>query len=172
MVEALLFAAPAPVPEADLVARLGPVAREALSRLKARHEGRGVVLVQVGSAWAFRTAPDLRRLLAREVTDTRRLSRAGIETLAVIAYHAPVTRAEIEEVRGVAVSRGTIDQLIEMGWVRLGRRRQTPGRPATFVTTEAFLDHFGLGSAQDLPGLEELRAAGFLVGPGGRASSG
>ena len=116
----------------------------------------------MGDAWAFRTAGDLGFLMQESVVESRRLSRAATETLAIIAYHQPVTRAEIEEIRGVAVSRGTLDQLIEMEWVRIGRRRQTPGRPVTFVVTETFLDHFGLESARDLPGLAELRAAGLL----------
>ena len=119
-------------------------------------------VVRVGEAWAFRTAPDLGHLMQKEVVEQRKLSRAAIETLAIIAYHQPVTRAEIEEIRGVAVSRGTIDQLLEMEWIRFGRRRMTPGRPVTFVVTETFLDHFGLESARDLPGLKDLRAAGLL----------
>ena len=137
-------------------------AGEALRLLRARYEGRGVHLARVGDAWAFRTAADLAFLMQEEAVETRRLSRAATETLAIIAYHQPVTRAEIEEIRGVAVSRGTLDQLIELEWVRLGRRRQTPGRPVTFVVTETFLDHFGLESARDLPGLAELRVAGLL----------
>jgi segregation and condensation protein B len=164
MVEAVLFAASEPVSIAELASRMphGCDPAEALAHLRRRYEGRGVALVRVGDAWAFRTAPDLGYLMQKEVTETRKLSRAAIETLAIIAYHQPVTRAEIEEIRGVAVSRGTIDQLLEMEWIRLGRRRMTPGRPATFVVTEAFLDHFGLDSARDLPGLRELRAAGLL----------
>ncbi|WP_090846182.1 SMC-Scp complex subunit ScpB [Paracoccus alkenifer] len=164
MVEALLFAAAQPLSVQDLARRMpaGCDPAEALRRLRARHVGRGVELVRVGDAWAFRTAADLGFLMQEQVVETRRLSRAGTETLAIVAYHQPVTRAEIEEIRGVSVSRGTLDQLIEMGWVRLGRRRQTPGRPVTFVVTEAFLDHFGLASASDLPGLAELRAAGLL----------
>jgi segregation and condensation protein B len=118
--------------------------------------------VQVGAAFAFRTAADLGHLMHKESVETRKLSRAAIETLAIVAYHQPVTRAEIEEIRGVAVSRGTVDQLLELNWIRLGRRRMTPGRPVTFVVTDAFLDHFGLESARDLPGLKELRAAGLL----------
>ena len=114
------------------------------------------------SAWAIRTAPDLGYLMQKETVETRKLSRAAIETLAIIAYHQPVTRAEIEEIRGVSVSRGTVDQLIELEWIRFGRRRMTPGRPVTFVVTQNFLDHFGLESARDLPGLKELRAAGLL----------
>ncbi|NHB76834.1 SMC-Scp complex subunit ScpB [Rhodobacter calidifons] len=164
MVEAILFASAEPVPLAELVARMphGSDPAEALAHLRRRYEGRGVNLVRVGDAWAFRTAPDLGFLMRRETVETRKLSRAAIETLAIIAYHQPVTRAEIEEIRGVAVSRGTVDQLLELNWIRLGRRRMTPGRPVTFVVTETFLDHFGLESARDLPGLKELRAAGLL----------
>ncbi|MFN4201596.1 MAG: SMC-Scp complex subunit ScpB [Tabrizicola sp.] len=164
MVEAILFASAEPVTLAELVARMphGSDPAEALVYLRKRYEGRGVHLVRVGDAWAFRTAPDLGFLMRRETVETRKLSRAAIETLAIIAYHQPVTRAEIEEIRGVAVSRGTVDQLLELDWIRLGRRRMTPGRPVTFVVTEAFLDHFGLESARDLPGLKELRAAGLL----------
>jgi len=164
MLEAMLFAAAAPVRLAEMAARLpeGCTPDAALALLRRRYEGRGVVLMQIGDAYAFRTAPDLGFLLQREVHEARKLSRAAIETLAIIAYHQPVTRAEIEEIRGVAVSRGTVDQLLELDWIRLGRRRMTPGRPVTFVVTEAFLDHFGLESARDLPGLKELRAAGLL----------
>ena len=164
MVEAILFAATEPVTVAELARRMphGCDPAEALAYLRRRYEGRGVHVVRVGDAWAFRTAPDLGHLMSREVIETRKLSRAAIETLAIIAYHQPVTRAEIEEIRGVAVSRGTIDQLLEMEWIRFGRRRMTPGRPVTFVVTETFLDHFGLESARDLPGLKDLRAAGLL----------
>ena len=164
MVEAVLFASAEPVGLRELYQRLpqGSDPERALAALVARYEGRGVRLVRVGDAWAFRTAPDLAFLMRRETVETRKLSRAAIETLAIVAYHQPVTRAEIEEIRGVGVSRGTIDQLLELDWIRLGRRRMTPGRPVTFVVTEAFLDHFGLESARDLPGLKELRAAGLL----------
>ena len=164
MVEALLFASPEPLTLAEMAARMpaGADPAEALRRLRARYAGRGVELARLGEGWAFRTAADLGFLMQDEVTETRRLSRAATETLAIVAYHQPVTRAEIEEIRGVAVSRGTLDQLLEMDWVRIGRRRMTPGRPATFVVTETFLDHFGLESARDLPGLAELRAAGLL----------
>ena len=130
--------------------------------LRKRYEGRGVHLVKVGDSWAIRTAGDLGFLMQKETIETRKLSRAAIETLAIIAYHQPVTRAEIEEIRGVSVSRGTVDQLLEMEWIRFGRRKMTPGRPVTFVVTQTFLDHFGLESARDLPGLKELRAAGLL----------
>lgn len=164
MIEALLFASAEPLSIADLEKRLpkGSDVREALAYLIKRYEGRGVHLVPVGEAWAFRTAPDLGHLMSRETVESKKLSRAAIETLAIVAYHQPVTRAEIEEIRGVAVSRGTVDQLMELGWVRFGRRRMTPGRPLTFMVTEEFLDHFGLESARDLPGLKELRAAGLL----------
>ncbi len=164
MVEAILFAATEPVSVAELAARMphGCDPAEALAYLRRRYEGRGVALMRVGDAYTFRTAPDLGFLMQNQVVETRKLSRAAIETLAIIAYHQPVTRAEIEEIRGVAVSRGTVDQLLEMDWIKLGRRRMTPGRPATFIVTEGFLDHFGLESARDLPGLRELRAAGLL----------
>ncbi|MDS9468559.1 SMC-Scp complex subunit ScpB [Paracoccus sp. MBLB3053] len=164
MIEAILFAASEPMSLREIVARLpeGCEPSEALMSLRARYEGRGVQLARIGDAWAFRTAADLAFLMQEETTETRKLSRAATETLAIIAYHQPVTRAEIEEIRGVAVNRGTLDQLIELDWVRVGRRRQTPGRPVTFVVTESFLDHFGLESARDLPGLAELRAAGLL----------
>lgn len=164
MIEAILFASADPLTLRDLSARLphGCDAAEALAGLRRHYQGRGVVLERIGDGYAFRTAPDLSFLMQSETIEQRRLSRAATETLAIIAYHQPVTRAEIEEIRGVAVSRGTLDQLIEMDWVRMGRRRMTPGRPATFVVTEAFLDHFGLESARDLPGLSELRAAGLL----------
>ncbi|MGR3402992.1 SMC-Scp complex subunit ScpB, partial [Paracoccus sp. (in: a-proteobacteria)] len=158
------FAAAGPITVRDLAARLprGCDPAEAVSALRRRYQGRGVALERIGDGYAFRTAPDLSFLMQTETVEQRRLSRAAVETLAIIAYHQPVTRAEIEEIRGVAVSRGTLDQLIEMEWVRVGRRRMTPGRPATFVVTETFLDHFGLESARDLPGLSELRAAGLL----------
>jgi segregation and condensation protein B len=164
MIEAMLFASAEPLSQAELAQRLpqGCDPAEALQLLRRRYEGRGVTLRKVGEGWAFRTAPDLAGLLQREQVEMRRLSRAAIETLAIIAYHQPVTRTEIEEIRGVALSRGTIDQLLELEWIRLGRRRMTPGRPVTFVVTDGFLDHFGLESARDLPGLKELRAAGLL----------
>ncbi len=130
--------------------------------LRKRYEGRGVNLSKVGDAWTMRTSPDLGFLMQKETVETRKLSRAAIETLAIIAYHQPVTRAEIEEIRGVSVSRGTVDQLLEMEWIRFGRRKMTPGRPVTFVVTQNFLGHFGLETARDLPGLKELRSAGLL----------
>lgn len=164
MVEAMLFASAEPLSVADMAARMphGCDPAEAVAILRRRYEGRGINLVRVGDAWAFRTAGDLGFLMSRDVVEHRKLSRAALETLAIVAYHQPVTRAEIEEIRGVAVSRGTIDQLFEMEWIRFGRRRMTPGRPVTFVVTEAFLDHFGLETARDLPGLKDLRAAGLL----------
>ena len=175
MIEAILFASAEPVSAAELAKRLpeGCDVAEALVHLRSRYAGRGVHLVRVGDGWAMRTAPDLGWLMRTEQVETRRLSRAAIETLAIVAYHAPVTRAEIEEIRGVSLSRGTIDQLMEMGWIRFGRRRLTPGRPLTFVVTDAFLDHFGLETARDLPGLKELRAAGLLDSrplPGGQGA--
>ena len=164
MVEAILFATAEPISIRELSARLphGSDPAEALVHLRKRYEGRGVNLCKVGDAWALRTATDLGFLMQRETVETRKLSRAAIETLAIIAYHQPVTRAEIEEIRGVSVSRGTVDQLLEMEWIRFGRRKMTPGRPVTFVVTPEFLDHFGLETARDLPGLKELRAAGLL----------
>lgn len=164
MIEAMLFASAAPVGIIDMANRMphGSDPAAALVHLQKRYEGRGVQLVKVGQAWAFRTAGDLGFLMHKERVETRKLSRAAIETLAIVAYHQPVTRSEIEEIRGVAVSRGTIDQLLELDWIKFGRRRQTPGRPVTFIVTETFLDHFGLENARDLPGLSELRQAGLL----------
>ncbi len=164
MVEAILFATADPVTVTELIGRMphGSDPAEALAHLRKRYEGRGVNVIKIGDAWAMRTAADLGFLMQKETVETRKLSRAAIETLAIVAYHQPVTRAEIEEIRGVSVSRGTIDQLIELEWIRFGRRRMTPGRPVTFVVTQGFLDHFGLENARDLPGLKELRSAGLL----------
>lgn len=164
MIEAILFATAEPITLRELATRMphGSDPAEAMVHLRKRYEGRGVNLCRIGDAWAMRTASDLGFLMQRETLETRKLSRAAIETLAIIAYHQPVTRAEIEEIRGVSVSRGTVDQLLEMEWIRFGRRKMTPGRPVTFVVTEGFLDHFGLENARDLPGLKELRAAGLL----------
>ncbi|MGB0853441.1 MAG: SMC-Scp complex subunit ScpB [Pikeienuella sp.] len=164
MVEAMLFAAAAPMSVKDMAERMphGSTPAEALVHLRKRYEGRGVVLRRIGTGWAFRTAQDLAFLMRREQVEVRKLSRAAIETLAIIAYHQPVSRAEIEEIRGVSVSKGTVDLLLELEWIKLGRRRMTPGRPITFVTTMQFLDHFGLESPRDLPGVKELRAAGLL----------
>lgn len=164
MVEAILFASAEPLSLRQIEERMphGSDAGAALESLKKRYQGRGVALVRVGDGHAFRTAPDLGFLMQKERVETRKLSRAAIETLAIIAYHQPVSRAEIEEIRGVSVSRGTIDLLMELDWIKLGRRRMTPGRPVTFIVTQAFLDHFGLESARDLPGIRELREAGLL----------
>ncbi len=164
MIEAILFATAEPMSSKQLADRMphGCEVPEALAHLRKRYEGRGVRLVKVGDGWAFRTAPDLGFLMQKETVETRKLSQAAIETLAIIAYHQPATRAEIEEIRGVSVSRGTLDMLLELGWIKLGRRRMTPGRPVTFIVTQEFLDHFGLESSRDLPGIKELRDAGIL----------
>lgn len=164
MVEALLFAADEPLDEASLAARLpeGVDVPAALDALRRAYGGRGVHLARVAGKWALRTAPDLKFLLREETRETRRLSRAAVETLAVIAYHQPVTRAEIEEVRGVGASRGTLDLLLEIGWIRPKGRRRTPGRPVTYGTTDEFLAHFGFDAIDELPGLDELRASGLL----------
>jgi len=164
MVEALLFAAAEPLDEASLAVRLPEDAEvpALLTALGERYAKSGVNLVRVAGKWALRTAPDLKFLLERQVTMPRRLSRAAVETLAIIAYNQPVTRAEIEEIRGVGLSRGTLDLLVETGWVRLRGRRRSPGRPATWGTSDDFLEHFGLESVDDLPGLDELKAAGML----------
>jgi segregation and condensation protein B len=164
MVEALLFAAAEPLSAQELQARLpeGTDVGRALAALRARYAGRGVELECVADRWRFRTAADLGHLMVREREEARRLSKAGLETLAVIAYHQPVTRAEIEAVRGVSLSRGTLDVLLELGFVRMRGRRRTPGRPVTYGTTDRFLEHYGLASLADLPGAAEMRAAGLL----------
>ncbi len=164
LLEALLFASTEPLDEAALAKRLpdGVDVKAALEQLKADYAMRGVNLVRVANKWTFRTATDLAWLMTRESTETRRLSRAAIEMLAIIAYHQPVTRAEIEEIRGVMTSKGTLDVLLETGWIRPRGRRKTPGRPLTFGTTEAFLSQFSLETLGDLPGLEELKGAGLL----------
>ena len=164
MVEAILFAGAEPLSLAQIAERMphGSDPAAALDLLKKRYQGRGVSVTKIGTGWALRTAPDLGFLMRREAKETRKLSRAAIETLAIIAYHQPATRAEIEEIRGVSLSRGTIEILLDLDWIKLGRRRETPGRPVTFVTTQAFLAHFGLESARDLPGIKELRDAGLL----------
>ena len=164
MAEALLFAADEPLSAEQIAARLpeGADVPGLLRELKEIYAGRGVHLVQVAGKWSFRTAGDLSFLLAREAVEQRRLSRAALETLAIIAYHQPMTRAEIEEIRGVATSTGTLDVLLECGWIRMRGRRRSPGRPITYGTTEAFLSHFGLDSVADLPGVDELKAAGLL----------
>jgi len=163
LLEAILFAAPEPLAAEDLRVRTGAedVGR-LLVELRESYAGRGVELVETGGKWRFRTAPDLAEAIGRPIDVARKLSRAALETLAIIAYHQPVTRPEIEGIRGVATSRGTLDQLLEIGWIRSGKRREVPGRPLTWVTTEAFLHHFGLPDLRDLPGLEDLRAIGML----------
>jgi segregation and condensation protein B len=162
--EALLFAAAEPLDEKHLAAHVpgDDDIGELLSELKADYSGRGVNLVRVGGRWAFRTAPDLSYLLEKHAVEERRLSKAALETLAIVAYHQPVTRAEIEDIRGVTTSAGTLDILMEAGWIRPRGRRRAPGKPITYGTTESFLDHFGLESVKDLPGLSELKASGLL----------
>ena len=164
MVEAILFASSTPVTVNELKSRMpqGSDPESALSELKSHYSNRGVNLVKVGDGWAIRTSADLSFLMRKETVETRKLSRAAVETLAIIAYHQPVTRLEIEEIRGVGVSKGTVDLLLEMDWIKFGRRKLTPGRPITFVVTQHFLDHFGLESVKDLPGLRELKSAGLL----------
>ena len=166
LLEAMLFAASEPLSEKDLVARLpqGTDVADALKRLQQDYASRGVNLVRVAGKWTFRTAGDLSWLLSKETVETRKLSRAAIETLAIIAYHQPVTRTEIEDIRGVSTSKGSIDVLLETGWIKPRGRRKAPGRPLTFGTTEAFLSHFGLDAVGDLPGLEELKGSGLLDG--------
>ncbi len=164
IVEALLFAAPEPLSEQQLAEAL-PASADVpalLAGLQAEYAERGVNLVRVAGKWQLRTAEDLRWLLRREAEKPKKLSRAALETLAIIAYHQPVTRAEIEDIRGVAISRGTLDVLMETGWVKVRGRRQQPGRPVTYGVTDAFLAHFGLDSIKDLPGLRELKGAGLL----------
>jgi segregation and condensation protein B len=164
--EALLFASAEPLGAEELASRLpqGSDVARILEELSALYAGRGVNLVRVAGKWQFRTAGDLAFVLARNVVEQRKLSRAAMETLAIVAYHQPVTRAEIEEIRGVATSKGTLDTLLETGWIRLRGRRKAPGRPVTYGTTSGFLEHFGLDAIDDLPGLEELKGAGFIEG--------
>jgi segregation and condensation protein B len=164
LVEAILFASAEPVSERELAARLpkGADLKSTLSELEAHYRDRGVMLRKIGSSWAFRTAPGLAPYLARQQQSQRKLSRAAIETLAIIAYHQPITRAEVEELRGVQLSKGTLDVLFECGWIQPKGKRNTPGRPMTWGTTLAFLDHFTLESLDDLPGVDDLKAAGLL----------
>ncbi len=166
VVEALLFASAQPLSAEELARSVpaGVAIEEVLARLTAFYDARGVNLRPVAGGYAFRTAADLGYLLAAEAEPPRKLSRAALEVLAIIAYHQPVTRAEIEEIRGVATAKGTLDILLEAGWVRLRGRRRSPGRPVTFGTTPGFLDHFGLDRIDDLPGLEELKGSGFIEG--------
>ncbi|HQR90582.1 MAG: SMC-Scp complex subunit ScpB [Caulobacter sp. 12-67-6] len=163
-IEALLFAAAEPLSDIDLTKRLpeGCDIPAGIAALRARYEGRGIELVCVANRWRFQTAQDLAFLMTQEREEPRRLSKAAQETLAIIAYHQPVTRAEIEAVRGVQASRGTIDVLLELGLVRMRGRRRSPGRPVTFGTTDAFLEHYGLATLSDLPGVTEMKAAGLL----------
>ncbi len=164
MVEAIIFASSEPVSEKALINRLpeGTDLKTVLEELGQVYAGRGVNLVQIGANWAFRTADDLGFLLQREAVEVKKLSRAALEVMAIIAYHQPVTRAEIEDVRGVSTSKGTLDVLMETGWVRMRGRRRTPGRPITYGTNDEFLAHFGLAELADLPGLDELKGAGLL----------
>lgn len=164
--EALIFASSGPVAENLIASKMpqGAPVGVVLQRLAESYSHRGVNLVRVGDAWAFRTAADLGFLIRQEETEVKKLSRAGLEVLSTIAYHQPVTRAEIEDVRGVATSKGTLDVLMETGWVRMRGRRRSPGRPVTYGTTPAFLDHFGLEDLRDLPGMDELKGAGLLSG--------
>lgn len=163
-VEAALFAAETPLSPAEIATAVGEGidVRAALATLAAEYAGRGVNLVERGGRWHFQTAPDLAHILRRDREEPRRLSRAGVETLAIIAYHEPVSRAEIEAIRGVQISKGTLDVLMEAGWIRPAGRREVPGRPLTYATTPAFLAHFGLASRRDLPGIDDLKAAGLL----------
>jgi len=163
-VEAILFAAEEPMGVADIALHAGQGADipALLAELQGHYAGRGVELVERGGRWHFQTAADLAYILRREREESRRLSRAAVETLAIIAYHEPVSRAEIEAIRGVQISRGTLDVLMEAGWVRPAGRREVPGRPLTYATTQDFLTHFGLESRRDLPGLDDLKAAGLL----------
>ncbi|MEO7247669.1 MAG: SMC-Scp complex subunit ScpB [Novosphingobium sp.] len=162
-VEATLFAAEAPMTAAAISAHLGGAEVDmALHALAEHYQGRGIAVVERGGRWHFQTAADLAHLLRREREELRRLSRAATETLAIVAYHEPVSRAEIEAIRGVQVAKGTLDVLMEAGWVRVAGRREVPGRPVIYVTTPEFLAHFGLASRKDLPGLDELKAAGLL----------
>jgi segregation and condensation protein B len=163
-VEAVLFASETPLTVDEIRAHVGQEADVcgALATLEESYAGRGVELVRRGDRWHFQTAADLAHLLRRDREESRKLSRAGIETLAIIAYHEPVTRAEIEAIRGVQISKGTLDVLMEAGWIRPAGRREVPGRPLTYATTAGFLTHFGLASRRDLPGIDDLRAAGLL----------
>ncbi len=166
IVEAMLFASAEPLDETEMARRVSDEVElsQVLERLKNHYANRGVNLTRVGRKWFFRTAGDLNWILAREQVEEKKLSRAALETLAIIAYHQPTTRAEIEEIRGVAISKGTLDTLLETGWIRLRGRRKAPGRPITYGTTDSFLMHFGLEQIGDLPGLDELKAAGLFDG--------
>jgi len=162
--EAIVFASPEPISEKSISERLpaGSDVKAVLADLAADYAPRGIRLVKIAESWTFRTAPEVAPHLQLERKVTRKLSRAALEALGIVAYHQPVTRAEIEDIRGVALSRGTLDVLLEAGWIKPGKRRRTPGRPVTWVTTQEFLDHFGLEKLEDLPGLDELKASGLL----------
>ena len=166
VIEALLFSAQSPLAIDEIYTHLPQDIHiditKLLRKLQADYEGRGIEIIEINKKWLVRTAPDLAHHLVRDVVQHKKLSKSAIETLGIIAYHQPVTRTEIESIRGVAISKGTLDILMEIGWIRLGRRRETPGRPVTFITTDEFLEHFGLKSTKDLPGLKELKEAGFL----------
>jgi segregation and condensation protein B len=166
LLEAMLFASAEPLDEKSLATRLpeGVNVHASLLDLQQEYASRGVNLVRINGKWTFRTASDLAWLLCKESIETRKLSRAAIETLAIIAYHQPVTRAEIEDIRGVTTSKGSVDVLLEAAWIRPRGRRRSPGRPVTYGTTETFLSHFGLDGVSDLPGMEELRGSGLLDG--------
>jgi segregation and condensation protein B len=166
LLEAMLFASAEPLSEKDLAARVPEHVdvRASLVRLQEEYAARGVNLVRIDGKWTFRTASDLNWLLSKETTETRKLSRAAIETLAIIAYHQPVTRTEIEEIRGVSTSKGSVDVLLQTGWIKPRGRRKAPGRPVTYGTTDTFLSHFGLDAVADLPGLDELKGSGLLDG--------
>ncbi len=166
LLEAMLFTSTEPLDEKALAERLPQDIdlRAALARLQEDYAPRGVNLVRIAGKWTFRTAGDLSWLLSKETTETRKLSRAAIETLAIIAYHQPVTRAEIEDIRGVSTSKGSVDVLLQTGWIKPRGRRKAPGRPLTYGTTEAFLSHFGLDAVSDLPGLDELKGSGLFDG--------
>jgi segregation and condensation protein B len=170
VIEALLFSAQSPLAIDEIYAHLSEDTYidvlKLLRQLQANYEGRGIEVIEINKKWLIRTAPDLASHLVRDIVQHKKISKSAIETLGIIAYHQPVTRTEIESIRGVAVSKGTLDILMEMNWIKLGRRRETPGRPVTFMTTDDFLEHFGLKSTKDLPGLKELKEAGFLDSAG------
>lgn len=168
IVEALLFSNSSPMSLYEIAEKLPHYAdiQKILRKLQAKYEGSGIELYEINQKWIFRTAPDLAEYMVRDIIENKKLSKSALETLGIVAYHQPVTRTEIESIRGVAVSKGTLDILMEMGWIKLGRRRETPGRPLTFITTDSFLEHFGLRSIKDLPGIKELKEAGFLDSAG------
>jgi segregation and condensation protein B len=166
IIEALLFSAYAPLSIDEIYVHLPDNIQcnipQIMRQLQANYEGRGIEIIEINKKWLIRTAPDLAQYLVRDIVQHKKLPKSAIETLGIIAYHQPVTRTEIESIRGVAISKGTLDILMEMNWIKLGKRRETPGRPVTFITTDDFLEHFGLKSTKDLPGLKELKEAGFL----------